>query len=125
MDVLDVPLHDRTHPELTGPTHELRELMGTALRSGDYAPCVTVLLVGEWMHLDWAGRPATDPPNDPLQREWIELHRGTPFSSWVAFLRSEFDRVTAALDDEGRDRIGALFARTAELELAVFDAAYA
>jgi thiaminase (transcriptional activator TenA) len=124
MDVLDVPLDDRTHPVLTGPTRELRELMDAVRLSGDHLACLTVLLVTEWVHRDWAARPDAVAPTDSLPREWTELHLGTSVESRVALLRSELDRVTAALDDEGRDRIGALFTRTAELELAFFDAAY-
>jgi thiaminase (transcriptional activator TenA) len=124
MDAFDVPLGHRTEPVLVEAARELSGLMDDVRAGGDYPSCVTVLLVADWLSMDWAGRTDADLPTDVLQREWIAIHQGTPLENWVAFLRSEFDRVTAALDDDGRDRIGALFTRTAELELAFFDSAY-
>lgn len=124
LDALDVPLTDRTHPELREPTRGFRDLMDTARRSADYATCLTVLLVAEWLYLDWATRPGAEVPDEPIQREWIELHRGSEFEVWVEFLRTEFDRVTATLDDPARERVRAAFTRAVDLELAFFDAAY-
>jgi thiaminase/transcriptional activator TenA len=86
--------------------------------------CLTVLLVAEWLYLDWASRPGAAAPDEDIQREWIELHRGPAFEAWVEFLRSEFDRVGADLDDAGRERVAALFTRAVDLELAFFEAAY-
>jgi thiaminase/transcriptional activator TenA len=84
-----------------------------------------VLLVAEWLYLDWADRAGAEPPADPIHREWIELHRGPAFTAWVDFLRAEFDRVGAGLDTAERSRVAAAFTRTVELELAFFEAAYA
>ncbi|MDL5154935.1 TenA family protein [Actinomycetospora termitidis] len=96
------------------PTAGFLTLMESARRSGEYATIMTVLLVAEWLYLDWADRP--DPaPTDWLHAEWIELHRGPAFAAWVALLRTEVDRVGA---DE------AVFARAVDLERAFFDAAY-
>jgi thiaminase (transcriptional activator TenA) len=120
MDALDVPLGERTDPELDEPVRELVELA----RSADPADRLTVLLAADWVRHDCADRPEAAAPTEPLQREWIELHRGTPFVAWVESQRRELDRTAAGLDDEGRDRIGALFARTAELELAFLDAVH-
>lgn len=124
LDALDVPLPDRTEPALAAPTSGFLELMAQASRSADYASCLTVLLVAEWLYLDWADRPDAEAPDEPTQREWIELHCGPAFTAWVEFLRTEFDRATAALDDAGRERVAAAFTRAVELELAFFDAAY-
>jgi thiaminase (transcriptional activator TenA) len=125
LDALDVPLGDRTEPVLCEPTRAFLALMDTARASADYASCLAVLLVAEWLYLDWATRPDATPPDEPLQREWIELHSGPEFVRWVAFLRSELDRVATALDDAHRLRVQELFGRAVELELAFFDAAYA
>jgi thiaminase/transcriptional activator TenA len=124
LDALDVPLADRTHPVLLPPTQGFIALMDEARRSGDYASSLAVLLVAEWLYLDWATRPDATVPDEPIQREWIELHSGQAFEAWVAFLRGEFDRVTATLDDGHRERVRELFTRAVDLELAFFDAAY-
>jgi thiaminase/transcriptional activator TenA len=124
LDALDVPLSDRTHPELHEPTREFVALMDTARRSADYASCLAVLLVAEWLYLDWATRPDAVAPDEPIQREWIDLHRGPAFEAWVEFLRSEFDRVTRGLEPAHREQVQELFLRAVDLELAFFEAAY-
>lgn len=124
LDALDVPLADRTHPELGDPARTLLDLRHGARRSADYATCLTVLLAGEWLHLDQASRNGAEPTDEPLQRTWIDLHRGPAFESWVAFLRLELDRTAAGLDDARRDGLRELFTRVAELELALLDEAY-
>lgn len=124
LDALDVAPADRTAPALLPPTAAFAALMDAARLGGDYAEQLAVLLVAEWLYLDWANRPGTQLPSAPIPRDWIELHRGPPFEGWVRFLRAEFDRVTAALDEPGRARVAAVFTRAVALELAFFDAAY-
>jgi thiaminase/transcriptional activator TenA len=125
LDTLDVPLAERTHPELHEATRGFVELMDGARRSADYPSCLAVLLVAEWLYLDWATRPDATPPDEPLQAEWIALHSGRAFVAWVEFLKAEFDRVSADLEPAHRERVQALFVRAVDLELAFFDAAYA
>jgi thiaminase/transcriptional activator TenA len=124
LDTLDVPLSDRTEPVLLRPTTDFIELMDDARRSADYPSCLAVLLVAEWLYLEWATRPEETPPDEPLQAEWIALHSGRAFAAWVEFLRTEFDRVCADLEPAHRDRVRELFVRAVDLELAFFDAAY-
>lgn len=125
LDTLDVPLAERTRPELSEPTRGFVELMDGARRSADYPSCLAVLLVAEWLYLDWATCDDATPPDEPLQAEWIALHSGRAFAAWVEFLRSEFDRVCAGLEPAHRERVQELFVRAVDLELAFFDAAYA
>lgn len=131
LDALDVPSADRTTPELLAPTRGFLDLMNAARRSADYATCLTPLLVAEWLYLDcFDARSGADTragvnlPDEPIQREWIELHAGPAFERWVTFLRAEFDRVTATLDDAAHAGVTAGFTRAVDLELAFFDAAY-
>jgi len=105
------------------PTQGFLELMDDARRSGVYGCVLTVLLVAEWLYLDWAARPEPS-PRDWLHREWIDLHRGSGFAAWVDLLRTETDRVAAATDEAGRESMAGVFTRAVELELAFFDAAY-
>lgn len=123
LSALGVPDADRIEPELLAPTVGFRDLMDEA-RVARYPDALAVLLVAEWLYLDWATRPGSGVPADPIHAEWIELHRGPDFESWVAFLRSEFDRVGEALSPPRRDDVAALFVRAVDLELAFFDAAY-
>jgi thiaminase/transcriptional activator TenA len=124
LDTLDVPLAERTYPELREPTSGFIALMDDARTSADYPSCLAVLLVAEWLYLDWATRAGTEPPDEPLQHEWIALHSGPAFTAWVDFLRDEFDRLGEGLDTGHRERVQELFVRAVDLELAFFDAAY-
>ncbi|GLZ45801.1 aminopyrimidine aminohydrolase [Actinomycetospora sp. NBRC 106375] len=105
------------------PTRGFLALMDDARRSASYGQVLAVLLVAEWLYLDWASRPGPV-PDDWLHREWIDLHRGPAFAAWVDLLRTETDRVAAGADAATRDHMAAAFTRAVDLELAFFDAAY-
>lgn len=117
LDVPDGPVTPR------GPTAAFVELMHDA-RDASYADALAVLVVAEWLYLDWASRPDLPLPADPIHAEWIELHRGPAFEAWVQFLRDELDRTAADLPDARADEVAARFVRAVDLELAFFDAAY-
>lgn len=117
-------LDGNAEPERAAPTVGFVDLMGEA-RDAGYAETLAVLVVAEWLYLDWATRPGATTPEDRISREWIELHRGVEFEEWVAFLRDELDRAADRLDPAHRERVAALFVRAVDLELAFFDAAYA
>jgi thiaminase/transcriptional activator TenA len=105
------------------PTKDFIDLMLAA--RADYASALTVLLVAEWLYLEWATPIPTPPtPEDWLHVEWIELHRGEAFEAWVAFLKTELDAVAARADEKAKERIEGLFARAVQLELQFFDATY-
>jgi thiaminase/transcriptional activator TenA len=120
-DTLGVPAEDRISPALADPTRGFTELMDTAREDASYAEIVTVLLVAEWLYLDWATRDH-EPPADPVAREWIDLHRGPEFEAWVSFLKAELDR--AAPHTRDVKRVSRRFADAVELELTFFAAAY-
>ncbi len=115
---------ERMQPELLPPTVSFIALMNEAAGTRDYAACLAVLTVAEWLYLDWASR-APDPlPADPIAREWIELHDNPQFAAWVAFLRAELDRLIPALAPPARDRCVRFFAEATRLERAFFEAAH-
>ncbi|MCF7547398.1 TenA family protein [Pseudonocardia sp. WMMC193] len=106
---------------LAAPTRGFVELMDTARADASYAEILAVLLVAEWLYLDWAARDAPTPA-DPIAAEWIDLHRGPAFAAWVDFLRAEFDR--AAAHSSHVVRVSRRFGEAVDLELAFFEAAY-
>lgn len=120
-DAYDVPEAARTHPELAPATAAFRDLIGRARREGGYAETLAVLVPAEWIYLVWASREADERPDDSLFDEWIELHAVPSFAEFVDFLRSELDRLGPGLAPRRRERVGELFARTVELEVAFFD----
>lgn len=123
-DALGVAAKHRTTPQLTAETTALQDLMGEAAATRDYASCLSVLVVAEWMYLSWAERPHVALPDRFVHAEWITLHNNPAFAEFVGWLRSELDRSGSALDDAGQARSAAFFARTVKLERAFFDHVY-
>lgn len=100
------------------------DLMHKSKRS--YPEAVTSLLVAEWLYLDWATtKPKSARPDDWLYSEWIDLHRGPAFETWVTFLRDEVNRVGASADDETKKKMENVFKTATGLELDFFEEAYA
>ncbi|CAK9783823.1 transcriptional activator, TenA family protein [Cutaneotrichosporon oleaginosum] len=90
-----------------------------------YAAAITVLLVAEWVYLDWAtSHPASMMPKEWTNAKWIELHSGPAFEAWVELLRNEFDRVAVQGGNKVKVEMETFFARTIKLELEFFNAAY-
>ncbi|WP_282062475.1 TenA family protein [Roseobacter litoralis] len=119
---LEISLSAPAAPE----TIAFQQLMDQARRSGRYEIMLSVLVVAEWIYLDWAtpveGR-ADDLPF--WLGEWITLHSGDGFAQVVAYLRDQLDIVWEALDDDAREDVTATFTEAVRLERAFFDASWA
>jgi thiaminase/transcriptional activator TenA len=124
-DTLGVPSSERDAPRLLAPTAEFIDLMRQVALSMDYASCLTILVVAEWIYLNWARRAPIPLPADAVAREWIEIHDNPDFCAWVEFLRSELDGVFLELSADERRQCEKIFAQVTQLELAFFEAAYA
>jgi thiaminase/transcriptional activator TenA len=94
--------------------------MREAADTRSYAAALSVLVVAEWLYLDWASRAPLPLPNNFVHAEWITLHDNPNFRGFVDFLRTELDRVGPAHADLCRD----FFSRAVALELSFFEAAY-
>jgi thiaminase/transcriptional activator TenA len=105
----------------TQPTIGFKAIMREAADTRSYAAALSVLLVAEWLYLDWASRAPQPLPDNFVHAEWITLHDNPNFRGFVDFLRAELDRVGPAQTDLCRD----FFGRAVALELSFFDAAYA
>jgi thiaminase/transcriptional activator TenA len=104
----------------TEPTIGFKAIMREAAETRSYAAALSVLIVAEWLYLDWASRAPQPLPDNFVHAEWITLHDNPNFRGFVDFLRAELDRVGPAPADLCRD----LFHRAVALELAFFEAAY-
>lgn len=108
----------------TEPTTAFIALMREAAGTREYAAIIAVLLVAEWLYLDWATREvdgaARAKPENFVYAEWIRLHDFPEFHERIAFLRAEMDRVGPAHADIAAD----FFRRAVDIELAFFDASY-
>ena len=105
----------------TPPTAGFKAIMREAAQTHGCAAALSVLVVTEWLYLDWASRAPKPPPDNFVHAEWIGLHDSPGFRAFVDFLRAELDRVGAVEPDLCRN----FFRRAVALELAFFDAAYA
>lgn len=107
-------------------TIAFQKLMDQARRSGRYEVMLSVLVVAEWIYLDWA-----IPFEDRAEAlpfwlgEWITLHSGEGFAQVVAYLRDQLDRVWETLDDDARTQVTSTFTEAVRLERAFFDASWA
>ncbi|MDA7964183.1 TenA family protein [Ruegeria sp.] len=107
-------------------TKAFQDLMAEAASSGRYENMLAVLVVAEWVYLDWAS--PVHPPKDDLPfwfAEWITLHAGDGFEGVVGYLRDQLDQVWPTLDTPAQAEVTRLFHRAVELERDFFDAAYA
>ena len=122
-----VPTSEYVDPQLTEPTAGFRDLMDEAVASVSYPQLLVVLVIAEWLYLDWGEREEALPQRR-VHSGWIELHRGEAFREWVQFLVDELERVFPTGDDadsaEARSRLERIWHRAVDLELAFFDEAY-
>jgi thiaminase/transcriptional activator TenA len=105
----------------TAPTASFKAIMREAAETRRYAAALSVLVVTEWLYLDWASRAPKPVPGNFVHAEWVALHDNTDFRDFVDFLRAELDRIGPGEADLCRDFVR----RTVALELAFFDVAYA
>src|ERR1700737_1735005 len=109
-----------TDPD-TQPTVGFKAIMREAAETPGYAAALSVLVVAEWLYLDWPSRAPKPLPANFVHAEWITLHDNPGFRGFVDFLRAELDRAGPAQADLCRD----FFRRAVALELSFFEAAYA
>lgn len=123
-DALGVPDIERQAPQVHPATAAFEALMWEAVGTRSYPALLAVLVVAEWLYLDWAERAETEglAATRPEHVGWVELHRGPGFSSWVRWLRAELDAAEPT-DPAERELVASLWARAVACELAFFDAA--
>src|SRR5215468_4569212 len=102
-EALGVPEARRAADPDTQATADFKAIMREAAETRSYAAALSVLVVAEWLYLDWASRAPKPPPDNLVHAEWIALHDGPGFRSFVDFLRAELDRVGPAHADLCRD----------------------
>ncbi|MGM0700263.1 MAG: TenA family protein [Actinomycetota bacterium] len=114
---------DYLHPELTAPTVGFRNLMDSSVASASYPQLLVVLVVAEWLYLDWAESRKDMPPRH-IHRGWIDLHRGEAFHGWVQFLVDELERVFPSGDAEAAESLTRVWRHAVDFECAFFDNVY-
>ena len=121
LPALEVPVH--AEPEAA--TRAFQALMRRARHSGRYEVMLAVLVVAEWIYLDWAEPVADRAEALPFWLgEWITLHSGPGFRGVVAYLRDQLDQVWPSLDETAQRQVETTFAEAVRLERVFFDAAW-
>jgi thiaminase (transcriptional activator TenA) len=77
----------------TEATAGFKAIMREAAQTHSYAAALSVLVVTEWLYLDWASRGPKPASAHFVHAEWITLHDSPGFRDFVEFLRAELDRV--------------------------------
>jgi thiaminase/transcriptional activator TenA len=119
-EALGVPEVRRTADPDTQATAGFKAIMREAAETRSDAAALSVLVVAEWLYLDWASRAPKALSDNFVHAEWITLHDNPDFRGFVDFLRAELDRVGPTQADLCRD----FFRRAVALELSFFEAAY-
>lgn len=119
-EALGVSEERRASEPDAAPTAGFQAIMREAAGTRDYVAVLSVLVVAEWLYLDWASRAPQPLPENFVHAEWITLHDNPFFRDFVGFLRQELDRVGPAASETAHD----FFSRAVALELAFFDASY-
>lgn len=110
-------------PELARPTFEFVDQMWGVANSRAYAEQLVVLVIAEWLYLDWGERDLPL-PSDPKHLGWIELHRGESFREWTQFLINELNRVAPELESTAGQELAARWHDIVRIERDFFEAAY-
>ncbi|THU00260.1 TenA family transcriptional regulator [Lampropedia puyangensis] len=119
-EALGVTPTQREQTPDTTSTQGFSAIMREAAATREYAAILAVLNVAEWLYQDWATRGTKPLPKDFVHAEWVTLHDNAFFNDFVAFLRSELDRVGPTQQAIAHD----FFGRAVGLELNFFDQAY-
>jgi thiaminase/transcriptional activator TenA len=91
VEALGVTEDRRTADPDTQPTAGFKAIMREAAETRSYVAALSVLVVAEWLYLDWASRAPQPLPVNFVHAEWITLHDNPGFRGFVDFLRAELD----------------------------------
>lgn len=94
-----------------------------------YAEIITYIYVMEKVYLGWAQYNSEKLKSQHIKleykhQEWIDLHSGEEFETWVKFLANEIERASTECSPEQWERCNAIFAETVQLEINFFEGCY-
>jgi thiaminase (transcriptional activator TenA) len=121
-EAFGVPAAQREAPDYLPETRAFQALLRDTGLNGGYAEMLAVLVVTEWVYLEWALRVTRVDGLHPLVGEWIDLHDNPAFQAFVAWLRLRLDEEAEGLDDAAFTRMAERFRETVARERAFHDA---
>ena len=109
--------------EASPTTQAFGDFMMRVSLEGTFEDILTVLYVTEGTYLDWGTRliEAGSQPQNPIYREWIDLHGPAVLGNLVGWIGDHLDRVDP---EHRRDRIDHLFLTALRYEYLFWEAAY-
>ena len=112
-----------SRPAPSPPAAAFGDLMARVAYEGAFAEIMTVLVVTEWVYLDWATRAADlGRPDTPVYRAWTEIHSNEEFRKFVLWLLETLDGLDLSAEQE--QRVRDLFHATLRYELAFWELGY-
>jgi len=124
-ETLGVPKSQQDSPKILKPTSDFQALMLKAVNSGEYANMLAVLCVAEWIYLSWAKPLVHCVESLPFYfGEWITLHSGEYFESFVEYLRTQLDTAFSNATFAQQETVKEYFNQAVVLEKQFFDACY-
>lgn len=121
-EAFGVPASTPEAPAWLPETRAFQALLRETGDGGGYAEILAVLVVTEWVYLEWALRVTRAGDLHPLMGEWIDLHDNPAFQEFVAWLRRRLDEEAEMLDDSAFNRMAECFRETVARERAFHDA---
>ncbi len=119
-------LDTQPYAEAAKETVAFQNLMEEARLSGRYEVMLAVLVVAEWVYLEWAAPVEGKAADLPFWLgEWITLHAGEGFEGVVSYLRGQLDQVWETLDDVQKATVEEVFTKAVRRERDFFDASWA
>ncbi|APO78428.1 TenA family protein (plasmid) [Rhizobium etli 8C-3] len=117
---IDPAAFDVDRPEVANFCNGMLEIA----RSGSFHDTIAAMFAAEWMYWTWSSEAAEFRIDDPLLKEWVDLHAHEGFAAQARWLKAELDLAADRLDRAERSRLSSVFGRVQQLEIDFHDAAY-
>ncbi|MEX2695023.1 TenA family protein [Rhizobium mongolense] len=117
---IDPTAFDVDRPEVA----DFRNGMLEIARSGGFLDTIAAMFAAEWMYWTWSRQAAECRIDDPLLKEWVDLHAHEDFAAQARWLKAELDLAADPLNPAERSRLSSIFGRVQQLEIGFHDAPY-
>ena len=120
---LGMPPEEYRDAQSLPTTLAMGNFMLATAHQGSFEDIVAILMVTEWTYYDWATRlaQAGKRPEQPIYREWIDIHAAQELGDFVSALRT---RVDTAVAPHMVPRMQQLFRTTLRYEYLFWEMAY-
>lgn len=117
---IDISSFDLRLPDLEA----FRSGMLEIARDGNFLEILAAMFAAEWMYWTWSKEAAGSMIDDPMLKEWVEIHAHANFAAQAKWLKDQLDEAGIGLSAVERARLSTIFGRVQQLEIAFHDAPY-